>query len=123
MIVWGLAKILAQRRAAKAFATRPRGYFVFARITDAILPMERGAKYHRPLEKALRSRGFGYVVGAGTQMNRERSTVAWVGLDLELADLDGALVFARDKLRELGAPAGSTLEYRVGDDQKVMQIL
>jgi hypothetical protein len=41
---------------------------------------------------------------------------------MALADLDGALQFARQQLRELGAPAGSALLYRVGDQQVSVEI-
>ena len=62
------------------------------------------------------------VTGSGTQMSRDGSAIVWVGIDLELADLEGALTFARDRLRQLGAPPGSVLEFRVGEENRTVQI-
>ena len=55
-------------------------------------------------------------------MSRDGSAIVWVGIDLELADLEGALTFARDRLRQLGAPPGSVLEFRVGEENRTVQI-
>jgi hypothetical protein len=41
--------------------------------------------------------------------------IEWVGIDLQLADLDGAVELVRQRLRELGAPEGSVLEFKRGD--------
>jgi len=67
-------------------------------------------------------RGFGRITGGGTQLDQDRRA-AWVGLDIELSNLEEALEFTRQKLRELGAPAGSVLTYRIGDEQKSIQIV
>jgi hypothetical protein len=97
------------------------GHIVSAKIMDSVLPMERGSKYGKPLDQALQSHGYGQVTGAGTQMSANKS-VTWVTLDLELANLKDALEFTRLHLRELGAPAGSLLEYRVGNNQITLPI-
>ena len=83
--------------------------------------MERGPKYEHPLGDALRKRGIGFTTGAGTQMDKAGS-IEWVGIDIELRDVDGALEFTRHRLHELGAPPGSVLEYRIGDEKKTIQI-
>jgi hypothetical protein len=93
---------------------RPFAHFAFAKIMDSILPLERGEKYEDPLSCELQSRGLGLVTGGGTQ-TAEDGSVAWVGLDLSLSDLDEAPKFACQKLKELGAPPGSVVEYCVGD--------
>jgi hypothetical protein len=104
-------------------ASHPRGHIVVAKIMDPILPMARGRKYEEPLDEALQARGFGSVTGAGTQTQSDQDNpVAWIGLDLELCNLDEALEFTRRTLRELGAPPGSVLEYRVGEKPIVVQI-
>ena len=121
-IIWGIVKFVGERRAARELAARPPGHFVFARIMDSILPMGRGPKYEEPLNEALRARGLGLVTGGGTQMSRDGSSIEWVGIDLELSDLGDALAFTRNLLRELGAPAGSVLEYRVGEQKMTVQI-
>jgi hypothetical protein len=55
-------------------------------------------------------------------MNNSGSSVEWVEIDLELSNLDDALLFTRDLLAKLGAPTGSVLEYRVGEEQKTLEI-
>src|SRR4029077_16176444 len=70
----------------------------------------------------VQARGFGIVTGGGPQMSPDGSSVQWVGIDLELTDLGDALAFTRERLRELGAPAGSVLEYRAGEQKMTVQI-
>jgi hypothetical protein len=105
-----------QRRMERSALESEMKHFVFVKIMEDILPMARGAKYEDPLDQALEAARLGVVTGGGTQMG-EGNTIAWVGIDLALADLDGAVQFARQRLRELGAPAGSVLEYHVGDEK------
>lgn len=94
--------------------TIPCNFFVTAKLLDPILPMERKRKYEAPLEEALLPRKLGVVTGGGTQMGPNNS-IAWIDLEIGLANLDEALEIARRKLRESGAPSGSVLEYRLGD--------
>jgi len=121
-IILGFVRFMQERRKQQELRSSPRGHFVFARIMDHILPMERGAKYEKPLQEALVARRLGVVTGGGIQMSRDGSSVEWVGIDIDLANLDGALNFTRETLRQLGAPAGSILEYRVGDQKKMVEI-
>src|SRR5216684_4274514 len=76
-----------QEQKEKERASRPPGHFVSAKIMDPILPMARGSMYKEPLDEALQARGFGSVTGGGTQMGPDNS-VAWIGLELELSNLD-----------------------------------
>jgi len=41
---------------------------------------------------------------------------------MQLADLDGAVELVRQRLRELGAPGGSVLEFKRGDQQVSLPI-
>jgi hypothetical protein len=102
-------------------STTPYPHFVFARIMDAVGPMDRGAKYEDPLDELLEARDAGRVTGGGTQMDKEGG-IEWVGIDIQLADLEEALELTRNKLRELGAPAGSVLEYRAGGQNRTVII-
>ena len=111
-----------QRRIARSALAAQMKHFAYAKIMESILPMARAAKYEDPLSQALEAARLGVVTGGGTQMGEE-VTIAWVGIDLALADLDGAVQFARQRLRELGAPAGSVLEYRVGEQQMSVEIV
>lgn len=96
-------------------------YFVFAKILDPINALERGAKYHDPLNNALKERGVGEVTGGGTEMT-EDGRIDWIGMDIHLVNLADALEFARQRLRELGAPQGSVLEYQEDDKDVVLSI-
>ena len=93
-----------------AHAQRTPATFVFVKIQDQVQPLERGSKYEDPLNAALRSANLGEVTGGGTMMNKDKS-IAWVGVDVDLYDLEKGLPFLIAKLRELGAPRGSTIEY------------
>jgi len=95
------------------------GSFVFAKITDTIRPMERSAKYADPLSADLEERGWGKITGGGTMLNKD-GTIQWLGLDIEMTQTDGTLEFIRQRLLELGAPAGSVLEYT--EDGKKMTL-
>jgi hypothetical protein len=37
--------------------------------------------------------------------------VEWVGLDIELKELERGIPFLKQQLQRLGAPAGTTLEF------------
>lgn len=101
----------AQTQAAKTV--------VFVKITESILPVARGEKYEDPLDDALRKEGIGAVTGAGTTLGSD-GKVESVGLDVVVLDLPRSIPFIRRKLIELGAPRGSTLEYKI--DGKTVQI-
>jgi hypothetical protein len=96
-------------------------FFVFAKIQDKVGPVERGAKYEDPLDAALKQARLGEVTGGGTSLNKDNS-IAWVGVDIELINLSEALEFTRRKLRELGAPKGSVLEFKRGGKEVVEPI-
>lgn len=86
--------------------------FVFVRINESIMPIERGQKYEDPLDAALKEAKLGKVTGGGSSLSKERKII-WVGVDVDLIDLDRGLPFLKQKLFDLGAPKGSTLEYQV----------
>jgi hypothetical protein len=91
------------------------GLFVFVRIPEAIMPIERGKKYEDPLDASLKATGHGEVTGGGTQMGAKKpdgtSEIEWVGVDVELVDADASLVVLRNELKILKAPKGTSLEY------------
>lgn len=86
-------------------------FFVFAKIQDTVKPIERGAKYEDPLDEALKKQHLGEVTGGGT-MQKKDGAIEWIGVDIQLVDLSEALTFTKQKLRELGAPKGSVLEFK-----------
>jgi hypothetical protein len=86
--------------------------FVFAMIRDDVSPTDRRTRYAEPLDQDLKSQGLGSVTGGGTMMSKQGDTM-WVGLEIKLVNLDTALEFTRSRLRELGAPPGSVIEYHL----------
>src|SRR5436190_8594463 len=77
-------------------------HFVFAKILDTVLPIERGDKYEDPLDAMLHEQKLGEVTGGGTMQRKDKS-IEFVGVDIELVNLDSALNATKAKLRELGA--------------------
>jgi hypothetical protein len=120
-IISGIVRHVRERRKQAQRSARPPGHFVFAKIMDTVGPMERGAKYSDPLDRDLEAQGLGMVTGGGTQTGKDGG-IEWVGLDLDLTNLDGAIEFTRRRLRELGAPPGSVLEYRIGEQKITVEI-
>lgn len=86
-------------------------HFVFARIMDTVDPLKRGEKYEDPLQAVLEHKGLGEITGGGTQMNKDKR-IEWIGIDMQIANLDTALELVRQRLLELGAPKGSVLEFK-----------
>jgi hypothetical protein len=86
--------------------------FVFAKITDTVMPIERGTKYEDPLDAALKQARLGEVTGGGSSLSKDKK-IEWVGVDIELTDLARGIPFVKSQLRRLGAPKGSKLEYEV----------
>ena len=76
------------------------------------MPIERSHKYEDPLDDALKMEKLGEVTGGGSSLSKENK-IEWVGVDVDLIDLDRGLPFLKRKLIELGAPKGSTLEYQL----------
>lgn len=89
---------------------RGSAFIAVAHIAEAILPVDRGAKYEDPLDAALKSAGQGSVNGGGSLLS-EGCQVTSVDVELVLRDLDGALKFARTTLLSLGAPTDSLLLF------------
>ncbi|MFN8571395.1 MAG: hypothetical protein U0132_05010 [Gemmatimonadaceae bacterium] len=90
--------------------TAPFPCLVVATIPESIDPMDRAAKYDDPLDLALKSAGVGMVSGAGSQLDVSRQ-IAFVDIELALANTDGALELARTTLKSLGAPKGSVMSF------------
>lgn len=97
--------------------TRPRtsassgdGFKVFVRIEQPLMAERRIRKYEKPLHAELMLAHLGHVTGGGSVQGTD-GTIHWISVELKLRNLDGALHFACAKLRELGAPAGSTVKY------------
>jgi hypothetical protein len=120
-----LLAVVAAIGLAASFLRRPRTtpdaaasattVFVFVKVPESMMPIERGQKYEDPLDAALKREKLGEVTGAGSQLSEpdaaERRTVEWIGLDVELTDLERGLPFLKNELLRLGAPVETTLEF------------
>jgi hypothetical protein len=94
---------------AGAPAAEPR-WSVFVKITEKLMPVARGEKYEDPLDAELKIAKLGEVTGGGTNLSKEHG-ILWIGIDVELTDLERGVPFLQQALRKLGAPRGSTIEY------------
>lgn len=100
-------------------ATKPPAarstFFVFVKVPESIMPIDRGAKYEDPLDAALKRESVGEVTGGGSQLGDEdpegKRKIEWVGLDVELTDLDRGLPVLKRELQRLGVPKATTLEF------------
>ena len=91
--------------------------FVFVKIPESIMPIERGKKYEDPLDIALKKAGVGEITGGGSQLGEPDKngspTIDWVGIDVDLTDQAAGLPLLKAELKRLGAPQGTTLEYEL----------
>ena len=89
-------------------ATPSYPHLVVARIYEHIGPIDRGERYEDPLHAVLESKGLGQVTGGGSQLN-EQGGIDFADVEIELADLDGAVRVVTEALEQAGAPQGSQL--------------
>lgn len=89
------------------------GFRVHVRIDESLMADRRVAKYQQPLHAALMLARLGHVASGGSVQGTD-GTIQWISLDLRLRDLDGALVFACAKLRDLGAAPRSVVKFQRG---------
>ena len=78
-------------------------HVILARLYEHIEPIDRGDRYEDPLRAVLEQATIGRVTGGGSQLN-ELGAVAYADVEIELANLDGALGVVVDALEKAGAP-------------------
>ena len=83
-------------------------HLVIARFYEHIEPIDRGARYEDPLQAVLDQKKAGQVTGGGSQLNEE-GAIDYADVEIELANLDGALEIVSQALEKAGAPLGSQL--------------
>ena len=83
-------------------------HVVLARLYEHIEPIDRGDRYEDPLDAVLAHANIGRVTGGGSQLN-EHGGIQYADIEIELANLDGALSVVVDALEKAGAPQGSEL--------------
>ena len=83
-------------------------HVVLARMYEHIEPIDRGVRYEDPIQEALEPKSLGRVTGGGSQLN-ELGAIEYGDVEIELADLDGAVSLVVETLERAGAPQGSEL--------------
>jgi hypothetical protein len=83
-------------------------HVVLARVYEHIEPIDRGDRYEDPLHAVLEQANIGRVTGGGSLLN-ELGGIEYAEVEIELANLDGALRVVVDALEHAGAPQGSEL--------------
>ncbi len=94
---------------------------VSIKINESISSDDRGTKYDDPLAAALKDGNLGEVTGGGNSVNKA-GKVEWAGIDLEVNDLQKSIPIIKQKLIDLGAPKGSTIEYHSGGKKVVVPV-
>lgn len=90
-------------------------HFVYIKVP--LRDMDRPAldALHQALEEALAAAGAGALIGWGTSVptptSRLNDPMAFHRVDLDLADLEGALALVRDTLTQRALPSGTELHY------------
>lgn len=87
-------------------------YFVYAKINEKMMPVDRGERYEDPLADVLEKSEIGEVSGGGTMMTAENE-IEYIGIDIDLVKLGNVPEYVAYVLTELGAPKGSELQYEV----------
>ena len=83
-------------------------HLVLARLYEHVEPIDRGNRYEDPLHAVLEKANLGRVTGGGSQLN-EFGGIEYADVEIELENLDGALLLVAQALEEAGAPQGSEL--------------
>ena len=90
-------------------------HFVYVRVMESLSPLDRGSKYEDPLNTVLKRHNVGEVTGGGSQLGEPAADgtrkVEWIGVDVDLYDLDRGLPLLKAELVRLGAPEGTVLEF------------
>lgn len=95
--------------------------FVFVHLNHRLGPLDRGERFEDPLQDRLEADGLGEVTGGGTGQD-ESGEIAYLGVDVELEDLDRGLPLVIETLNAHGAPKGSHLEVHDGPEGEVREI-
>jgi hypothetical protein len=89
--------------------------FIFVKIPEAIMPIDRGNKYEDPLDAVLKAQNVGEVSGGGSQLGKPdengKRDIEWVGIDVDLTDFDRGFPILKAQLIRLKVPKGTVLEY------------
>jgi hypothetical protein len=114
-ILLGIFCLLGLVASAQENSSSATSQFIFVKIYEQIMPIDRGKKYEDPLDAALKAKNIGEVSGGGTMLSKPdkegNKTIEYVGVDVDLSDFDRGLPILKSELISLGVPAGTLLEY------------
>ena len=115
MLAWLKRWLFGREKSTSSLGTSDPALLVYVKIPESIGPIDRGEKYEDPLQAKLNEKGLVEVSGGGSQLGNERvdgtRPIEFCGLDVDVTDLEKALVLMRDNLPSLGAPVGTELHY------------
>jgi hypothetical protein len=90
--------------------------FVYIKIPEHIMPIDRAMKYEDPLQDALDSEGLGWVTGGGTLFHEADENghkhIEYAGIDVEISDLEKGIALLKSEMARLGAPGATMLIYQ-----------
>ena len=91
--------------------------FVYVKIPEDIMPLEREDKYEGPLNAILVTKQLGKVTGAGSQLGADRAdgsrSIEFCGLDIDLLSLPNGLIVLQEQLVAFGTPIGTQIHYTI----------
>ena len=91
--------------------------FVFVKIPESIMPLERAERYEDPINDALQSAELGEVSGGGTMLSAPKpdgtKDILWVGVDVDLYELNQGLELLKSRLIDLNAPMQTIIEIHL----------
>lgn len=101
-------------------------HFVYIKLPEPLMPLERGTKYEDPLDASLAELHLGETTGGGAQLGDKRADgtrpIEFCGIDIELTALDRGRELLRKRLVELGAPTGTELHFTRGETKLLDQL-
>ncbi len=111
----------AEKSGPDAGSEVPSTHFIYVKIPEPLMPLERGSKYEDPITAALEEDGLGSISGGGAQLGDERPDgtrpIEFCGIDIDVADLEQARHRLRAVLIELGAPIGTEVHFSIGEEK------
>jgi hypothetical protein len=92
--------------------------FVYLKIPGDIQPIDRGEWFEDRIEPALAEAGLGTVSGGGSSLSEPRAdgsrVIEYCGVDIDVTELEPALVLLRALLPQLPITPGTELQYTRG---------
>ena len=86
-----------------------KSYFLYIKIPEEIMPIDRGRKYEDPIHELLAKHKLGEVTGGGSML-KKGGGIEFVGVDVDTTDPEKVIPLLVSKLKEIGAPPGTVIE-------------